>query len=104
VLKPGARLVNTTWDYDRQPIGRPPQVPDHRPLLEDAGFSVIAYDEPEGWRSSQTRLDELLIEAVDELAEESGMSKEELRASLEEMHATLECVIRRVFAVAELRI
>ena len=36
VLRPGARLVLTTWDYDRQPDGRPPQVDDHRPLLQDA--------------------------------------------------------------------
>jgi ubiquinone/menaquinone biosynthesis C-methylase UbiE len=34
VLRPGRRLVLTTWDYSRQPEGRPPQVADHRPLLK----------------------------------------------------------------------
>ena len=38
VLRPGGRLVLTSWDYHRQPAGRPPQVGDHRPLLEAAGF------------------------------------------------------------------
>lgn len=32
VLRPGGRLAATTWDYHRQPAGRPPQVDDHRPL------------------------------------------------------------------------
>ena len=102
VLKVGARLVATTWDYHRQPAGRPPQVSDHRPLLEDARFSVLAYDEPEGWRERQNRIDELLLQAVDELAAEIGTDRDEVRAGVEEMHATLDCIIRRVFIVAEL--
>ena len=101
VLKVGARLLMTTWDYDRQPVGRPPQVEDHRPLLGAAGFSVLAYDEPEGWRETQSLIDELLLQAVDELAAESGRDRDEVRASIEEMHATLSCITRRVFIIAE---
>jgi hypothetical protein len=37
---------------------------------------------------------------VAELAAESGDDPEELRAGLEEMHATRECMIRRVLVVA----
>lgn len=102
VLKPGGRLGMTTWDYHRQPLGRPPQVSDHRPLLEEAGFRVNAYADTRDWLGRQTRIDELLLQAVDELAAESGESPAEVRASIEEMHATLECISRRVMILAEL--
>ena len=102
IVKPGGRVVMTTWDYHRQPIGRPPQVPDHRPLLEQAGFSVVAYDETPRWREYLDRTDELLLEAVDELAVESGMTSDRIRRELEEAGATTSCMIRRVFAVAQL--
>ncbi|MFN2464171.1 MAG: class I SAM-dependent methyltransferase [Candidatus Dormibacteria bacterium] len=103
VLKPGARLVMTTWDYHRQPAGRPPQVPDHRPLLEAAGFTTLAYDDTPAWRERQTHIGQLLVDAVPELAAESGRPETEVRDGLEEMHATLDCMIRRVFIVAEAR-
>ena len=37
ILRPGGRLCLTSWDYHRQPVGRPPQVPDHRPVAVAAG-------------------------------------------------------------------
>jgi SAM-dependent methyltransferase len=49
IVRPGGRLVFTTFDYSAQPAGRPPQVGDHRPLLEEAGFDVLAYDETDDW-------------------------------------------------------
>jgi ubiquinone/menaquinone biosynthesis C-methylase UbiE len=102
IIKPGGRVVMTTWDYHRQPTGRPPQVPDHRPLLEQAGFSVVAYDETPQWREYLDRTDELLLGAVEELAAESGMSSDHIRRELEEARSTTSCMIRRVFAVAQL--
>jgi ubiquinone/menaquinone biosynthesis C-methylase UbiE len=102
VLKPGGRLGMTTWDYHRQPAGRPPQVPDHRPLLQQAGFRVSAYEETQDWFGRQTRIDQLLLQATDELAAEIGASPAEVRASAEEMHATLGCITRRVMVLAEL--
>jgi ubiquinone/menaquinone biosynthesis C-methylase UbiE len=101
VLRDGARLLITTWDYHSQPIGRPPQVEDHRPLLEAAGFSVLVYDEPESWRERQNLIDELLLQAVDELAAENDLESDAVHESIVEMHATLSCVTRRVFVVAE---
>ena len=100
VTRRGARLVMTSWDYAPQPVGRPLQVHDHRPLLEDAGFGVLAYEETEAWRDRQTRVCELLLDAVDELAAESGRDPADVRAELEEMRATLDCIIRRVFIAA----
>ena len=103
VLGPGGRFVATTWDYHTQPVNRPPQVDDHRPLLIDAGFTVIAYDETPRWLENHRQLDALLMAAVDELAAESGESPEETRAGLAEMAATVDAMSRRVLIVAEKR-
>jgi len=62
----------------------------------------VAYDETPRWRENLDRTDELLIEAVDELAAESGMSSDRIRWELEEARSTTSCMIRRVFAVAQL--
>ena len=100
VLRPGGRLVATTWDYHTQPIGRPPQVPDHRPLLVDAGLDVEVYDETTDWEQRQRTIDGRLLESVDELATESGEDPDLIRQSIEEMAATLETMSRRVLIVA----
>jgi hypothetical protein len=44
-----------------------------------------------------------MLAAVDELAAESGADPGEVRAGLEEMHATLACMTRRVLVVAQRR-
>jgi len=100
VLAPGGRLVATTWDYRSQPVGRPPQVADHRPLLVEAGFSVLHYDETPGWEANHRRLDELLLDAVDELAAESGEDPADVRAGVQEMAASVDTMLRRVLVVA----
>jgi SAM-dependent methyltransferase len=101
VLEPGRRLVATTWDYRTQPVNRPPQVDDHRPLLIDAGFRVVSYEETPDWLENHRKLDSLLLDAVDELAEENGESPEEIRAGIQEMAATVDAMSRRVLIVAE---
>ncbi|MBK5307085.1 MAG: class I SAM-dependent methyltransferase [Frankiaceae bacterium] len=101
VLRPGGRLVLTTWDYTGQPVGRPPQVPDHRPLVAAAGLDLVAYDETPDWRRRQSEINRLLMEAADELAAESGEPVDEVRAGIAEMAATNELMIRRVLLVAE---
>ncbi len=96
----GGRLVLTTWDYFRQPAGRPPQVSDHRPLLKAAGFDVLAYEETDQWLERQTRIGELILESIDELAAETNANPAVVRSSVEEMQATIECMTRRVLIVA----
>ena len=103
VLRPGGRLVLTTWDYGSQPENRPPQVADHRPLLESAGFAVLRYSETESWRRRQTQIDLLLLDAVDELAAEDHSDPEEVREGILDMHRTLDHMLRRVLIVAERR-
>jgi cyclopropane fatty-acyl-phospholipid synthase-like methyltransferase len=100
VLRPGGRLVVTTWDYHSQPRGRPPQVADHRPLLTDAGFETLAYDETDRWRETLSEIDRLLMANADELAEEEGADPDEVCRDLAEMGATISCMIRRVLFVA----
>jgi SAM-dependent methyltransferase len=101
VLRPGGRLVLTTWDYHSQPVGRPPQVDDHRPLLEAAGFEVLAYEETADWEPRQRDIGERLLSAADELAAESGDSADEVRAGITQMNATIDTMLRRVLVVAE---
>lgn len=102
ILRPGGRLVMTTWDYHTQPDNRPPQVDDHRPLLESAGFVVERYDDTEDWEARQRRTTDLMLAQVEALAEESAEPVSDVRAGLEEMTATFDCMIRRLLVVARL--
>ena len=103
VLRPGGRLVATTWDYHTQPVGRPPQVSDHRPLLADAALDVEVYDETVDWDRRQRAIAERLLESVDELADESGEDPAVVRQGIEEMAATQAAMSRRVLIVARRR-
>jgi len=103
VLRPHGRLVLTSWDYHSQPVGRPPQVEDHRPLLRAAGFDVKAYDETDDWLGRQSRTAAGLLAAAEELAAESGSDVATVRNGLQEMVATFATMLRRVFVVAQKR-
>lgn len=101
IVSPGGRLVFTSWDYNRQPAGRPPQVDDHRPLLSSAGFEVLAYEETIDWRARISATTAGLIDSVEELAAESGQPPKEVEAALVEMRETIDAMSRRVFVVAQ---
>ena len=103
ILRPGGRLVFTSWDYHTQPVGRPPQVPDHRPPLAAAGFEIDAYDVADRWREYLDATNHGLVASIDELAAESGETVEATRQGVEEMVATAATMSRRVFVVATAR-
>jgi SAM-dependent methyltransferase len=102
ILRPGGRLVLTSWDYHSQPVGRPPQVPDHRPLAEAAGFEVLAYDTTTGGGAERAR-------RPAPPGRRRGARSGERRArrggpgGLREMNATVDTMIRRFFLVAQAR-
>lgn len=100
VLRPGGRLVMTSWDYHSQPAGRPPQVEDHRTLLEAAGLDVERYDETDEWEPRIRSFAEGLLAHADEIAAEQGQDPQEVRRSVEEMAATVDCMIRRFLLIA----
>ncbi len=100
ILVPGGRLLVTTWDFHGQPTNRPPQVGDHRPLLEAAGFDVVAYDETSEWRERQERTVRLSLEHVHELAAEADDDPDRLRASLEQLLVNHGLMTRRVLMIA----
>ena len=101
ILRTGGRLVLTSWDYHAQPAGRPPQVPDHRPIAQAAGFAIIAYADTEDWPNRMRGTTLGLLDAVDELAREDGEPVAEVRADLEQMLANLDTLTRRFLLVAE---
>jgi ubiquinone/menaquinone biosynthesis C-methylase UbiE len=103
VIRDRGRLVFTSWDYHHQPVGRPPQVPDHRPHLIAAGFDVLAYEETDDWRRRLSDTTAGLLQHVEELAAESGEDVAKTRAELEEMQATIAAMSRRIFVVAQAR-
>ena len=102
ILRPGGRLALTSWDYHTQPRNRPPQVDDHRPLAEAAGFTVLEYTETVDWRARCTAFADYMLEHEAEAAKESGLPLEEMRTALRDMRATIDCMSRRFLMLAEL--
>lgn len=103
VLRPGGRLVMTSWDYHTQPLNRPPQIDDHRPLAESAGLDVLAYDETEDWHRRCVVFADFLLARVEDLAAEEGLPVEEMHAALHDLRSSMDCMSRRFLLVARRR-
>ena len=101
IIRPRGRLVFTSFDYTGRPVGRPAQVSDHQPLLKEAGFRILAYEETEDWHHRLKATGDALLAAAGELAAESGGDPGAVEAEVREMTETLAFISRRVFVVAE---
>lgn len=100
ILRPGGSLTMISWDYHTQPQNRPPQVPDDRPLAQAAGLVVESYSETVNWRERCFAYADYLRAHADDLAAEGPESVEQIRAGIDEMRSTMECMERRFELVA----
>lgn len=71
LLRPGAVFAFTTWCIN-EPFDDRARVPDYRPLLEQVGFVVECYEEPQGWRDQQLAVFRLMCEHAHALEHELG--------------------------------
>ena len=72
ILRPGGRLVFTTWDFDITPEGWPPQLAQHHDLLRHAGLDVEIYEETPDWRARQLAVYTGWLAAEETLVAELG--------------------------------
>ena len=72
ILKPGARFAFTNWDRDRTPPGYLPPVPDHRPLLKQAGFEIETYQVQPQAEAKRRAVYEAIVGAEQDLVTEMG--------------------------------
>jgi SAM-dependent methyltransferase len=77
ILSPGGRLVFTAFELEPARVAGLPvfgvdPVDDYRPVLEEAGFTVEAYEEAPGWPEPVTTTYSSLLGAADDLRREMG--------------------------------
>ena len=108
ILRPGGRLAIVCFEVDPRKVAGLPvlgddAIPDYTPLLEDAGFSTVTYEETPGWEERVYAAFGAIVEHADEIREEMG----ERAAGGAVAEATLTVQFkpypRRVLIVAESR-
>ena len=77
ILAPGGRMAIVAFEVDPARIAGVPvlgvdPVADYRPLLEQAGLTVAAYEETPGWRDRVLSVFGALVDAADALVAEMG--------------------------------
>jgi ubiquinone/menaquinone biosynthesis C-methylase UbiE len=77
ILRAGGRFVFACFELAPERVAGLPvlgtdAVADYAPLLERAGFDVLAYDETPGWRERLTATYQGVLDAADELTAEMG--------------------------------
>ena len=108
IIRPGGKLSFVAFELDPEKtqglpvIGEDP-VDDYRPLLRDAGFEVLQYDDTPNWHERLFAAYGAVVDAQEALKQEMGGLA--TAAMLSEMTLTLERDVYsgRVFAVADRR-
>ena len=77
ILKPGGRVGIVCFEVDPAKVGGLPvlgvdPIIDYTPLLRDAGFTVAAYEETEGWADRVYTTFAAVVDAADALNAEMG--------------------------------
>jgi ubiquinone/menaquinone biosynthesis C-methylase UbiE len=108
ILRPGARLVATTFEFDPktlEALGVPVQdgLGDFRPILETAGFHIVAYEETPGWAERLRATYHAVVSARDDLIADTGPIA--LKVFISELSRCADATFtkRRVFITAERR-
>jgi hypothetical protein len=92
----------TTWSFSEPWRGRA-VIPDYRPLLEESGFEVLAYDEPDGWKARQLQVYESMRKRRAELEADVGATASGLLLDEAENAPAAVAKSRRIRIVAQLR-
>jgi SAM-dependent methyltransferase len=107
ILRPGGRLGLTCFETDPAktkglPILGADPIADYRPLLEAAGFNVVAYEETPGWAERVEAAFSAIVGAADTLAAEMG--EQASASAVAEAMITLDMrpYPRRILTVASL--
>ena len=69
ILKSNSRFAFTAWEGGSTP---PHNIKDYRPLLKEAGFEVMIYEEPNGWKKKQRAAQEGILKESEILIKEMG--------------------------------
>ena len=77
ILRPGGRLAFACFELEPERVAGLPvlgadPVADYRPLLEQAGFDVLRYDESAGWLDRLTTTYQAVIDAREPITREIG--------------------------------
>jgi SAM-dependent methyltransferase len=99
LLRPGAPFVFTTWDFGVEPP-EGPQVADHRPLLEEAGFAVETYDRLADWEREFRATVERHRALRDALAAEMGADEADRHIAHLDRRLTLLPHWQRIYVAA----
>lgn len=107
ILQPGGRLALVCFEVDPAktrgiPVLGADPVPGYRPLLESAGFEVVAYEETPDWADRVDAAFSAIVDAADTLTAEMG--EQASASAVAEAMITLEIqpYPRRILAVANL--
>jgi ubiquinone/menaquinone biosynthesis C-methylase UbiE len=105
ILRRGGRLAVIAFEVDPAkvvgvPVLEVDPVPDYRPLLEEAGFEVNAYDETPRWEERVYGAFQAVLDAVSTLTEEMGVQAAADVIAEATVTMTMRPYPRRVFAVA----
>ena len=105
ILEPGGRVAIVCFEVDPDKVAGVPvlgadPVADYTPLLEDSGFSIVAYDETPGWADRVYTTFRKVIDAADALNAEMGERAAAGALSEAMLTVSLQPYRRRVLIVA----
>ena len=107
ILQPGGRLGLVCFEADPTrtrgiPVLGADPVADYRPLLEAAGFELVAYEETPGWAERVTAAFSAIVNAADVLAAEMGEQASASAVAEAMIMLEIQPYPRRILAVANL--